>query len=174
MDNEILKNMRTRRSVRKFKEEMPTQEQIDAITEAGTYAATGHGSQSPVIVEITDKETRELLTRLNAEVMGSKGDPFYGAPVILLVLADKTCPTYLYDGSLVMGNMMNAAHAVGLGSCWIHRAKQVFESETGKALLKKWGIKGDYEGIGHCAVGIPAKDPMPAKPRKADYVVKVK
>lgn len=174
MDNEVLKNMRTRRSIRNFRPEMVPQNLIDVITEAGTYAPTGRGAQSPVIVEITDKETRDLLSRLNAEVMGSNGDPFYGAPVVLLVLADKTYPTYLYDGSLVMENMMLAAHSVGLGSCWIHRAKQVFESEQGKVLLQKWGITGDYEGIGHCVVGYIGAEFPPAKPRKLDYVIKVK
>lgn len=175
MDNEILKNMRTRRSVRAYKAVMPSQELIDAVVEAGTYAPTGMGQQSPIIVEVTDKATRDLLSKLNAEVMGTKSDPFYGAPVILVVLADRKRATYLYDGSLVMGNLMNAAHAVGLASCWIHRAREVFDSEAGKQLLKKWGIEGDYEGIGHCALGFAADNAqVHDTPRKADYVVKVK
>ncbi len=135
------------------------------------YAPTGRGAQSPVIVAVTNKAVRDRLSEMNAEVLGASADPFYGAPVVLIVLADKSRPTYLYDGSLVMGNLMNAAHAVGLGSCWIHRAKEVFASAEGKALLKEWGIDGDYEGIGHCVLGYPVEgQPQEAKPRKADYV----
>lgn len=107
---------------------------------------------------------------MNAAIMGTDTDPFYGAPVVLIVLADKSRPTYLYDGSLVMGNMMNAAHSLGLGSCWIHRAKEEFESEDGKELLKKWGVEGDYEGIGHCVIGYVEGDYPETKPRKEDYV----
>ena len=175
MDNEILKNMRTRRSVRAYKPELPAQELIDAVTEAGIYAPTGMGKQSPVIVEVTDKETRDLLSQLNAEVAGVNIDPFYGAPVVLVVLADRTTPTCVYDGTLVMGNLMNAAHAVGLASCWIHRAREVFDSEAGKQLLAKWGIEGDYVGIGHCILGYAADNAVvKEKPRKPNYVVKVK
>ena len=135
------------------------------------YAPTGRGAQSPVIVAVTNKAVRDRLSEMNAEVLGASADPFYDAPVVLIVLADKSRPTYLYDGSLVMGNLMNAAHAVGLGSCWIHRAKEVFASAEGKALLKEWGIDGDYEGIGHCVLGYPVEgQPQEAKPRKADYV----
>ena len=101
---------------------------------------------------------------------GTDTDPFYGAPVVLVVLADKNRPTCVYDGSLVMGNLMNAAASLGIGSCWIHRAKEVFASEEGKALLKKWGVEGDYEGIGHCVLGYPARDVPKAKPRKENYV----
>ena len=118
---------------------------------------------------------RDRLSALNAAVMGSASDPFYGAPVVLVVLADRSRPTYLYDGSLVMGNLLNAAHAVGLGSCWIHRAKEVFDSPEGKALLKAWGIEGDYEGIGHCILGYPLPGALPeAQPRKADYALWVR
>ena len=128
--------------------------------------------QSPRIVAVTDRTVRDRLSALNAAVMGSASDPFYGAPVVLVVLADRSRPTYLYDGSLVMGNLLNAAHAVGLGSCWIHRAKEVFDSPEGKALLKAWGIEGDYEGIGHCILGYPLPGALPeAQPRKADYAL---
>ena len=173
--NEIVKSMIERRSVKAYTDEMPSQELIDQIIEAGTYAANGMGMQSAIIVEVTDKATRDQLSEMNTKIMGHEGmDPFYGAPVVLVVLADKNCRTHVYDGSLVMGNLMNAAHALGVGSCWIHRAKEEFESEEGQALLKKWGIEGDYEGIGHCVLGYP-KNPLPqAKPRKENFVYYVK
>ena len=168
--NESIKNMIERRSVRGYTPEMIPKENLDLILEAGTYAATGMGMQSPVIVAVTDKDTRDQLSRMNAAVMGTDTDPFYGAPVVLVVLADKNRPTHIYDGSLVMGNLMNAASSLGIGSCWIHRAKEVFASEEGKALLKKWGVEGDYEGIGHCVLGYPNGDVPKAKPRKGNYV----
>ena len=167
--------LETRRSVRAFDpSRMPTDQLISEVVKAGEYAPTGRGMQSPRIVVITNKAVRDRLSQLNAEVMGVTSDPFYGAPVILLVLADRSRPTYLYDGSLVMGNLMNAAHAVGLGSCWIHRAREVFASEEGKQLLAQWGITDDYEGIGHVALGYALNEPEQAKPRKADYTVWVR
>ena len=169
--NDIIKAMETRRSIRGYKEDMVPEELIAEVVEAGTYAATGMGRQSPIILAVTNKEVRDRLSKVNAEIMGTTGDPFYGAPVVLVVLADKSRPTYLYDGSLVMGNLMLAAHSLGLGSCWIHRAKETFEREEGKAILKELGIEGDYEGIGNCVIGYakePAKD---AAPRKTDYAV---
>ena len=173
--NETLKALETRRSVRGFDpERMPSDELINEIVKAGEYAPTGMGMQSPRIIVVTNKTVRDRLSKLNAEVMGTTSDPFYGAPVILIVVADKARPTYLYDGSLVMGNLMNAAHAVGLGSCWIHRAKEIFSSAEGKAMLKQWGIEGDYEGIGHVALGYALKEPAEAKPRKEDYTVWVR
>ena len=168
--NETLENLKTRRSIRAYQDSVPDMNLLKQVIEAGTYAPTGKGSQSPIIVAVTDRETRDYLSKLNAGIMGTSGDPFYGAPAVLVVLADKSVPTYLYDGSLVMGNLLNAAHAIGLGSCWIHRAKEVFDSEEGKALLKKWGIEGDYEGIGNCIIGYPAQEAPQPKPRKADYV----
>ena len=168
--NDIIKAMETRRSIRGYKEDMVPEELIAEVVEAGTYAATGMGRQSPIILAVTNKEVRDRLSKVNAEIMGTTGDPFYGAPVVLVVLADKSRPTYLYDGSLVMGNLMLAAHSLGLGSRWIHRAKETFEREEGKAILKELGIEGDYEGIGNCVIGYakePAKD---AAPRKTDYV----
>lgn len=173
--NETLNVLETRRSVRAFDpSRMPTDQLISEVVKAGEYAPTGRGMQSPRIVVITNKAVRDRLSQLNAEVMGVTSDPFYGAPVILLVLADRNRPTYLYDGSLVMGNLMNAAHAVGLGSCWIHRAREVFASEEGKQLLTQWGIAGDYEGIGHVALGYALNEPAQAKPRKDDYTVWVR
>lgn len=173
--NETLNVLETRRSVRAFDpSRMPTDQLISEVVKAGEYAPTGRGMQSPRIVVITNKAVRDRLSQLNAEVMGVTSDPFYSAPVILLVLADRSRPTYLYDGSLVMGNLMNAAHAVGLGSCWIHRAREVFASEEGKQLLAQWGIAGDYEGIGHVALGYALNEPAQSKPRKDDYTVWVR
>lgn len=176
MENKVLEILKTRRSLRAFNPDaMPEQSLLDAVIEAGTYAPTGRGAQSPVIVAVTNRKTRDLLSKLNAEVLGTANDPFYGAPVVLVVLAEKKYPTYIYDGSLVMGNLMIAAHAVGLGSCWIHRAKEVFASPEGKGLLKEWGVEGDYEGIGHCVLGYPLHcEQSTAKPRKDDYVRYVK
>lgn len=169
--NETIQNLIERRAIRKYKSQLPDEQVLSEILTAGIYAPTGMGQQSPIIITVTDRETRDLLSHMNAEIMGISSDPFYGAPVVMVVLADKKRPTYLYDGSLVMGNLMNAAHALGLGSCWIHRAKEEFESPEGKALLKKWGIEGDYEGIGHCILGYPEEEALPkAKPRKDDYL----
>ena len=170
MNNEVLNAIKTRRSIRKYKAEQITDEQLDAILEAGTYAATGMGKQSPVIVVVQKPELIAKLSKMNAAVMGTTSDPFYGAPVVLIVLADKARPTYIYDGSLVMGNLMLEAEAQGIGSCWIHRAKEEFESEEGKELLRSLGIEGDYEGIGHCILGYADGDAPKAAPRKASYV----
>ena len=167
----LMEGLLKRRSVRAYKPDMVPQEAIDKILEAGTYAPTGSGRQSPIIIAVTNKEMRDKLSAMNAKVMGKEGDdPFYGAPVVLVVLADKSKSTYLYDGSLVMGNLMLAAYDQGLGSCWIHRAKEEFESEEGKAILKELGIEGDWEGIGHCILGYADGEMKPAAPRKPDYV----
>ena len=166
----VLEEMKTRRSIRKFKPDAIPQEILDQIIEAGTYAANGRGAQNVIIIQVTNKEKRDEIAKKNAEIMGSEGDPFYGAPAMLIVLGKKDWPTHVYDGSLVMGNLMNAAHSLEIGSCWIHRAKEEFESEEGKALLKKWGIEGDYEGIGHCVLGYAAAELPAAKPRKENYV----
>ena len=168
--NETIENLKTRRAIRSYQNTVPDKELLAQVIEAGTYAPTGMGRQSPIIVAVTDKAVRDRLSQLNAAVMGADNDPFYGAPAVLVVLADRSVPTYLYDGSLVMGNLMNAAHALGLGTCWIHRAKEVFDSEEGKALLKEWGIEGDYEGIGNCIIGYPAQENPQPKPRKENYV----
>lgn len=170
----VLETIKSRRSIRKYKSDMVSQDKLEKIIEAGTYAATGMGKQSPIIIAVTNKELRDKLSAMNAKIMGVNSDPFYGAPVVLIVLADKNRPTYLYDGSLVMGNLMLEAEAQGVGSCWIHRAKEEFESEEGKEILKSLGIEGDYEGIGHCVLGY-ADGPAPkAAPRKDSYVYYVK
>lgn len=171
MNTEVLNALKSRRSVRKYKAEQIKDEELKAVLEAGIYAPTGMGAQSPKIVVVQDAEMIKRLSKMNAAVMGVNSDPFYGAPTVLVVLADTSRPTYLEDGSLVLGNLMNAAYAAGLGSCWIHRAKQVFASEEGKALLKQWGIPEGYEGIGHCILGY-ADDELPApKARKDDYII---
>ena len=172
--SDVLETIKSRRSIRKYKSDMVPQDKLEKIIEAGTYAATGMGKQSPIIVAVTNKELRDKLSAMNAKIMGTNTDPFYGAPVVLIVLADKSRPTYLYDGSLVMGNLMLEAEAQGVGICWIHRAKEEFESEEGKEILKSLGIEGDYEGIGHCVLGY-ADGPAPkAAPRKDSYVYYVK
>ena len=170
---ETLTTLKTRRSCRAYKPELIEEEKLNAIIEAGTYAATGMGRQSPIIIAVTDRELRDKLSKMNAAVMGADMDPFYGAPELLIVLANKAVPTYIYDGSLVMGNMMNAAADLGIGSCWIHRAKQEFESEEGKAILQSLGIEGDYEGIGHLVLGYPAKPAAEPAPRKENYVYRI-
>ena len=172
--SEVINNMKTRRSIRKYKPDMIPEDVLNRIIEAGTYAATGMGKQSPIIIAVTNKEIRDKFSKMNAEIMGVDSDPFYGAPVMLIVLADKARPTYVYDGSLVMGNLMLAAHAEGIGSCWIHRAKEEFESAEGKAFLKSLGIEGDYEGIGHCVLGYTDGEEPKAMPRKENYVYCVK
>lgn len=174
--------MKARRSCRAFSSQLPERQLIEKVCEAGTWAPTGHGKQSPLIVAVTNRAVRDRLSAMNAKIWShlkvQRGetpapegfDPFYGAPVVLLVLADRKVPTYLYDGCAVLTNLANAAEAVGLASCWIHRAKEEFDSEEGKALLKELGIEGDYEGIDHLVLGYPAK-PIPSPlPRKADYV----
>ena len=173
--------MKARRSCRAFSSQMTERALIEKVCEAGTWAPTGHGKQSPIIVAITRKDLRDKLSEMNARIWNEltvqRGgtphegiDPFYGAPVVLLVLADRKVPTYLYDGCAVLTNLANAAEAVGLASCWIHRAKEEFDSEEGKALLRELGIEGDYEGIDHLVLGYPAKSIPSPLPRKTDYV----
>ena len=171
-----MEDLLTRRSVRQYTDEMPPMEVIEEICKAGMYAPTGRNTQSPIIIAVTNKTMRDSLSRMNARVIGNDSiDPFYGAPVVLVVLANRdTSYTYVEDGSLVMGNLMNAAHAKGLGSCWIHRAKEVFETEEGKKILADLGIEGDYVGIGNCILGYTAGDYPEAKPRKENWVYWVK
>lgn len=174
MENIVLKSLEDRRSVRKYLPDQVKEEHLDAILRAGTYAATGMNRQSPKMVVVQDPETREILRKMNAAVMGKTDiDPFYGAPTIVIVLADRNVGTAVEDGSLVMGNLMNAAYAVGVDSCWIHRAREEFDSDEGRALLKKWGIDGDWIGVGHCILGY--RDcPLPEKhDRKPDWIVRV-
>ncbi len=167
--NQIIEAMKTRRSIRKFKPDMVPKEIIEQIIEAGTFAATGMNYQDPIIIAVTNKEVRDRLSKLNAEIMGSDSDPFYGAPVVLIVLADKKIPTHVYNGSLVMGNLMLAAHSLGIGSCWIHRAKEEFERTEGQEILESLGNEGDYEGIGHCVLGYVDGEYPKASERKENW-----
>ena len=173
--NDTLQVLETRRSCRNFKPDMVSEDDLKAIIRAGTYAATGMGKQSPLIIAVTDKTMRDEISEANRKIGGwDEGfDPFYGAPVILIVLAKKDIPTHVYDGSLVMGNLMNAAESLGVNSIWIHRAKEEFESDFGKNILAKLGISDEYEGIGHCALGYaaePVKDPAPRKDNYVYYI----
>ncbi|MBQ3027898.1 MAG: nitroreductase [Lachnospiraceae bacterium] len=167
--SEVLEKMQTRRSIRRFKTDMLPKDAIEKIAEAGTFAASGMNLQTPVIIAVTNKEIRDKMSKANAQVMGSENDPFYGAPVVLVVLAEKK-GTYVYDGSLVMGNLMLAAHELGIGSCWIHRAKEVFEQEEWKQWLKSLGLNGEYEGIGNCVLGYVDGEYPGVLPRKDDRV----
>ncbi|MBO4496297.1 MAG: nitroreductase [Clostridiales bacterium] len=170
--NDTLRVLESRRSCRSFKPDMVKEEDLKAIIKAGTFAATGMGRQSPIIIAVTDKSMRDQISEENRKVggWGEGFDPFYGAPVILIVLANKDVVTHVYDGSLVMGNLMNAAESLGVASIWIHRAKEEFESDFGKSLLAKLGITGEYEGIGHCALGYAAEPAKEPAARKEDYV----
>lgn len=167
--NETISTLKARRSTRDFTAKPVPHELLEQIIDAGLWAANGTGKQSPIIVAVTDPDLRERLTDMNAAVMGKDGsefDPFYGAPVILIVLADRSVVTHVYDGSLVMGNLMNAATSLGVDSIWIHRAKEEFDSARGKAILAELGIEGDYEGIGHCALGYSASGAHEGAPRR--------
>lgn len=172
--NEVLELIKKRRSIKKYKETPVPEELIEKVLEAGTYAPTGRNLQAPIIIAVTNKEKRDWLSSKNAEILGSDLDPFYGAPVVLITLYDKSINTGVYDASLVMENMMLAAVSLGLGSCWIHRAKEVFETVEGKEFLKELGIKGEYEGVGNCILGYTDGDYPITRPRKENYVYYVK
>ena len=163
-----------RKSIKKYKDTMVSTNDLDKIIECGKYAPSGMNKQSAIILAVTNKEMRDKLSKLNAKIMGNENiDPFYNAPVVLVVLADKDVPTYIYDGSVVMENLLLAAHTLGLGACWIHRAKEMFETEEGKSILNSLGINGNYEGVGNCIIGYPDMDPVD-KPRKDNYVYYIK
>ena len=163
----------TRRSIRNFNDKSIPEDVLNKILEVGTYAPTAMGMQKPIIIAITDKKVRDEVSRENAKIMGREGtDPFYGAPVILLV-AVENYPNAVYDGSCVMDNLLNAAWAMGVGSCWIHRAKEELESDFGKKLLKSLGIVGDYIGVGHVALGYFDGEPPLPKPRKENYIYRI-
>ena len=165
----MIEKLCERYSVKAYKDTPVPKEILDKIIKAGTCAPTGRNLQSPIILAVTDKKMRDKLSRMNAEILGTDTDPFYGAPVVLVVLAKKDVNTYLYDGSLVMGNLLNATHFLGLGGCWIHRAKEMFETKEGKDILVSLGITEEYEGIGNCVIGYPSQTGAP-KPKKENYV----
>lgn len=167
--NQALEAIYNRRSIRKYKAEQISKEELEAVLKAGVCAPTGMNRQSPIILVVQNRDEIANLSKLNAAVNNWDSDPFYGAPTVLIVLAEAGSPHAVQDGSLVMGNMMNAASALGLGSCWINRAREVFDSAEGKALLEKWGIEGEYIGIGNCILGYPDEE-REMKPRKENYV----
>ncbi|MBQ4132569.1 MAG: nitroreductase [Desulfovibrionaceae bacterium] len=172
--NEILNAIIARRSCKNYSAEMIPRETLEQIIEAGLFAASGMGLQCPIVIAVTDKNLRDKLSALNSKYdFKHREDPFYGAPVVLAVLADKSVDTGLYDGSLVIGNMMLAAHSLGIGSCWIHRAKEVFEDEEGQKILKELGIEGEYEGVGNCVLGYAAEARPAVIPRKENRVFRV-
>lgn len=181
--NSTIQDIISRRSVKKYLDKPVEMELIEQVVKAGTYAPTGMNRQSPIILAVTNKEMRDRLSRINLEIVignnltttSGHNDPFYGAPVVLVVLGKKDISTHIYDGSLVMENLMIAANSLGLGSCWIHRAKETFETEEGKQILRELGITEEYEGIGNCILGYAAPDALkPQIPRKEDYIIWVK
>lgn len=170
MDNMALENLKTRRSVRSYSSRQVEPEKLDAILEAATYAPTGMGGQSPVIVLVQSPETVRKISQMNAGVMGQNGDPFYGAPTVAIVFGNKTATTWFEDACLVAGNLLNAAHAVGVDSCFIYRAREVFSSEEGLALMRQWGLDENYVGVANCILGYGNGEAPQPKPRKDGYV----
>lgn len=172
--NKTLNDLLTRRSIRAYKPEQISDAELKGVLSAGLAAPSAMNRQPTVLLVVQDKATIEILSKLNALVMGKEGiDPFYGAPTVIVVLADRNIPTHVEDGSLVLGNLMNAANALGLGSCWVNRAREVFEMPEARGILRSAGIGDEYIGVGHCILGYPDGAPAPARPRKADYIVKV-
>ena len=171
--NEIIKAMKERRSIRKYKSEQIKDTELEQILEAGLYAASGRGQQATKLVVVQDKDTIARLSKMNAAVMGADTDPFYGAPTVITVFADRERVTCVEDGSLVIGNMMLAAHSIGVDSCWIHRAKEVFDSQEGKELMAEWGVDADYFGVGNCILGYRDCDYPAAPARKEGRIIRV-
>lgn len=174
MNNIILENIRTRRSIRGYRKEQITDEELNAVLEAGTYAPTSRGMQAPFIVAVQNEKLVEKLVKLNAQIMGVTSNPYYDAPTIILVLAPADARYPVHDGSCILENMMLAAHSLGLGTCWIHREKEMFELPEGKELLREMGLDDTLIGIGALSVGYPDAEPSPAKPRKPDYIKIIK
>lgn len=175
MSHATINDLKTRRSIRKFKDEQVSADDLKTILEAGMYAPTGMGAQSPKIIVIQDEETIEEFAEWNKTYFPNAPeelDPFYGGKTLLIVLADSEIPTFVEDGASVLTTLVTAAHAVGVASCWIHRAREEFSSKKGKELLKEWGLKESYEGIGHVILGYSDEKPE-AAPRKDDYIVYV-
>ena len=173
MNNPILENIRTRRSLRKYKEAQITEDELNTVLEAGTYAPSGRGLQSPILLAVQDPETKKRLIKMNAEILGTDTDPYYGAPTLILVFAPVDRTTCIEDGSCVLDTMMLAAHSIGLASCWIHREKEMFATTEGKALMKKWGVPENFNGIGALALGY-ADGPLPQAPqRKEGRIIRI-
>ncbi len=172
--NEALNNLLSRYSAKKYTQSQVPDALLDQVLEAGLYAPTGRNVQHVVMVAVRDKQTRDRLARMNASFLGGdpEFDPFYGAPCVIVVLGNPTRNTWVEDGSLVMGNLMNAANALRLGSCWIHRAREMFHCPEGKALLQEWGLPETLEGIGNCILGYSEGTPV-RKPREAGRIYKV-
>ncbi len=172
--NNLYETILSRRSVKSYTNEQVPQELLEKIIEAGRYAPTGMNAMAPIFIAVQNPEMIAKLSKMNAAVMNFDGDPFYGAPTVILVLANRERSTWLEDGSLAMGNLMLAAHSLGLGSCWIHRCFQMFESEEGKALLKEWGVTGDYAGVGCCILGYQKDAPKPRIARRENQIFYIK
>lgn len=170
--NEALQCLLKRRSTKKYKDTQVPDELLDQVLEAGLYAPTGRNNQNVICVAVRDQTTRDQLSRMNGEIMNVQIDPFYGAPCVIVVFADSEGTTWVEDGSLVLGNMLNAAESLGLGACWVHRARQMFESEEGKELMKQWGLPETMKGIGNCILGYRDAEPM-EKPRKEGRIIKI-
>ena len=170
--NETIQSMTSRRSVKAYTDRQVSDDLLNQILQAGLYAPSGKNNQKIVMVAVRDKATRDQLSRMNAEILGADADPFYNAPCVVVVLSDPEVNTWVEDGSLVLGNMMNAATSLGVGSCWVHRAREVFDSEEGKALLRKWGLPETLRGVGNCILGYADEAPAP-KPRREGRIVKV-
>ena len=174
MENEVLKAIKERRSIRRCKKEQVTNEQLNTVLEAGTWAPTGMGTQDPFIVAVQDERQKAILSKINAEIMGTKSDPFYGAPTQVYVFAPADNANNVKDGSLILGTMMLAAHSIGLGSCWINRVDKMVERPEVKELMKSWGLPEGLMGVGSLALGYSESEPHPAKPRKKDYTRVIK
>ena len=171
--NTVIDALKERRSIKNYIEKQISDEELDTVLEAGKYAPTGRNRQSPLMVAIRDRDTVKRLSKINAEILGTDSDPFYSAPCVVVVFADSTVSTAIEDASLVMGNLMIAAHAIGLGACWIHRAREMFEAEEGKALMREWGVDEKYVGVGNCILGYRNGEMPITRPRKDGYVIKI-
>ena len=170
--NETIKTLKSRISVKNYNDRQVPDELLDAVLEAGLYAPSGLNNQKVICVAVRDKQTRDLLAKLNTQIRGAESDMFYGAPCVIVVLSDPERNTWVEDGSLVMGNLMNAAQSLGLASCWIHRARETFDLPEGKALLRAWGIPEHYRGVGNCILGYTDTKPA-AKPRAEGRIIKI-
>lgn len=171
--NDVIDSIKSRRSIKKYIDKQISDEEINTVLEAGTFAPTGRNRQSPVMVAIRDRDLVKRLSRMNADILGSDSDPFYGAPCVIVVFADMSVSTGFEDACLVMGNLMNAAHAIGVGSCWIHRAKEMFSCDEGKTLMREWGLSENYVGVGNCILGYMDGEMPAVRPRKENYVIRI-